>query len=444
MLRLVLAGMLLSICLGASAQKKPRAAAQAPTAWPIASVRIEGLHAYKPEQILAVIGLKSGQMATPKDFDSARQRLLATGAFENVACRYAPAPGGKAYAVTFEVTEVNPRFPIRFEDLGVPAKDVEAALRQNDPFFAETIPATEPLLARYSKAIQDFLAAHGRTGTVAAKLDTDDSGSGPLAVVFRLASARPAVSRVTFTGNVVVPSTALENAINVVAIGLPYKEVRFRQLLENQIRPVYEARGRVRVSFPEVRTEPDKEVQGVVVTVKVDEGASYSMGGVEVEGTDLSQAEIKKLATFKPGDVYNRQVVDSDAAKVESRMRREGYMRVKSTVEQKISDQAKKVDAIIHVIPGQRYTLGALNVIGLDLLTEPAIRKMWGIKPGQPFNSEYPDYFLQRVKEEGILDNLGDTKSAVKTNDENHTVEVTLFFKGEAPGTEKRRKGEKE
>ncbi len=444
MVRLVVAGMLLSICLGASAQKKPRAAAPAPTAWPIASVRVEGLHAYKPEQILAVTGLKSGQMATPKDFDSARQRLFATGAFENVGCRYAAAPGGKAYAVTFEVTEVSPRFPVRFEDLGVPAKDVEAALRQNDPFFAETIPATQPLLARYSKAIQDLLAARGRSGKVVAKLDTDASGSGPLAVVFRLASALPAVSRVNFTGNAVVPSTALENAINTVAIGLPYKEVRFRQLLETQIRPVYETRGRVRVSFPEVRTEQDKDVKGVVVTVKVDEGASYSMGGVDVEGTDLSQAELKKLATFKPGEVYNRHVVDADAAKVESRMRREGYMQVKSTVEQKITDQAKKVDAIIHVVRGPRYTLGALNVIGLDLLTEPAIRKMWGIQPGQPFNSEYPDYFLQRVKEEGILDHVGDTKAAVKTNDENHTVDVTLFFKGEAPRKERRSRGEEE
>jgi len=168
------------------------------------------------------------------------------------------------------------------------------------------------------------------------------------------------------------------------------------------------------------------------------------MGGVEVEGTDLSQAELKKLATFKPGDVYNRQVVDADAAKVESRMRRDGYMQVKSTVEQKITDPAKKVDAIIHVVRGPRYTLGALNVIGLDLLTEPAIRKMWAIQPGQPFNSEYPDYFLQRVKEEGILDHLGDTKAAVKTNDENHTVDVTLYFKGAPPEPEKRGRREEQ
>ena len=189
-MRLILAGMLVAAYVVAGAPKKPKPAT---TSWPIESIRFEGLHAYKPQQIVAVIGLKPGQMAAPKDFDSARERLLATGAFENVGCRYAPAASGKAYVVTFEVTEVTPRFPVRFEDLGVPAKDVEAALRENDPFFAETIPATQPLLARYSKAIQAQLMAQGRTGTVVGKLDRDDTGSGPLAVVFRLASAFPAV-----------------------------------------------------------------------------------------------------------------------------------------------------------------------------------------------------------------------------------------------------------
>jgi outer membrane translocation and assembly module TamA len=113
-------------------------------------------------------------------------------------------------------------------------------------------------------------------------------------------------------------------------------------------------------------------------------------------------------------------------------------MVVKSSVEQKINDQAKKVDAIIHVARGQRFTFGALNIVGLDLLTEPAIRKMWGLKPGQPFDSEYPDYFLGRVKQEGVLDDLGDTKSAVKANNESHTVDVTLYFKGAPPEPEKR------
>lgn len=434
-MRLILAAVLVSTCVVATAQKKPlakpRAAAPAASAWPIERISIEGLDAYTPGQVLAVLGLKPGQVAANKDFEAARQRLLDSGAFDSVGFRYAPAASAKGYVVTFQVAEAGPRFPVRFEGLGVPDEDVKAALKHSDPFFGPTIPATEPMLARYSKAIEEHLASRGHAGKIVGHVEPEDSGQ--LDVVFRPPGSRPAVARVTFTGNAVVPTTALENALNQVAIGVPYTEARFRQLLDNQIRPLYERRGRVRVAFPEVRTEPDKNVKGIVVTVKIVEGPSYSLGRLDVQGTGLSPVELKKILTVKPSDVFDRDAIESVVSKAEARMRKDGYMRVKSALDRSINDQNKKVDVTVRVALGPRYTFGALDIRGLDLISEPAIRKMWAIHEGQPFNPEYPDYFLSRVKEEGILDNLGETKSVLKTNDESRTVDVTLVFKGEAP-----------
>jgi hypothetical protein len=67
--------------------------------------------------------------------------------------------------------------------------------------------------------------------------------------------------------------------------------------------------------------------------------------------------------------------------------------------------------------------------VGLDILTGPVIRKMWGLKEGQPFNPEYPDYFLNRVREDGVFDNLGKTRSEVKIDDKALAAEVTLYFR---------------
>jgi outer membrane protein insertion porin family len=439
-MRLITAAMLACACALAGAQTKPQAKARpagsARSAWPLEKVEIEGLQEYTREQVLPVLGLKTGQVATEKDFNAARERLLESGAFDSVGFRYAPAANQKGYVVTFQVAEAGPCFPVQFEDLGATPDDLNAALKRSDPFFGPTIPATQPLLARYAKAIEGYLAGRGGAAKVVGKVEPDDSGK--LFVVFRPAGARAVVAGVKFAGNVVIPSTALENAINAVAIGVPYKETRFRQLLETQVRPLYDARGRVRVAFPEVRTEQDTHVKGLIVSVKVDEGASYSFGAMEIVGTNLLPAEQKKLAAYKPGDVFNRQVVEAAAAKVEGRMRQEGYLHAKSLVERHINDQTKKVDVTIRADLGTRYTFGALTIEGLDILTEPAIRKMWGLKQGQPFNSEYPDYFLAQVKEEGILDNLGETKSVAKPDDENHTVDVTLYFKGAPPKPKKK------
>jgi outer membrane protein insertion porin family len=434
-MRLILTTFLLSLC--AMGQPKPRAAAApAPASWPVEKVEVEGLRVYTVEQVRAVLGIKPGQVAGQKDFEAARKRLEDTGAFENVGFRFAPAANGKAYTVTYEVMEAGPRMPVRFEELGVTAGDLEKALKRNDPFYAPTIPATQPLLERYTGIIHQFLLSQGKTVKVVAKVEPDDHGD--LAVVFRPAGGHPVVARVRFTGNTVVASPVLENAINAVAVGVPYTEEHFRQLLNLQVRALYDARGRVRVAFPEVHTQPDQDVKGLAVTVKVDEGASYTLAAVNVQGSGLPPEDWKKINEFKPGDVFNAQRLQAGAAQVEARMRREGYMHAKSSLERKIDDQAKKVTLTVRVIPGDRYTFTGLKIEGLDILTEPTIRKMWGLKEGEPFNSDYPNFFLGQVKEEGILDNLGDTKSVVKADDQTHTVQVTLLFKGEPPKPKKR------
>ncbi len=437
MMRPILALLLVVGASGAAgAQKGHPPPPAAPSAWPLESIRIEGLHDYTRDQVLAVLNLKVGQMAAAADFKAARDRLEQTGAFSSTAFRYGPAPGGKGYVVTFEISEVEPKFAIGFEDLSVPPEELRAALARSDPFFGLRIPATEPLLARYSKIVQEVLTSKGSTVTVAGRLIPGDSGV--LEVVFEPAS-RPRVARVRFSGNSVVPSTALENAMNSVAVGMPYREARFRQVLDTQVRPLYDVRGRVRVAFPEIQTEQEKDVKGLVVAVKVDEGPVYSLGSVQMVGASLPRADLEKIANFKAGDVFNQDAVEAVVAKIEQRQKRDGRLHVLSQVERRIDDPARKVDLIIHVTPGPQYTLGTLTIEGLDILTEPAIRKMWAIKPGEPFNAEYPQHFLDSVREDGVLDNLGETRALVKADDQKWTVDVTLVFQGAPPKPEKPR-----
>jgi outer membrane protein insertion porin family len=182
-----------------------------------------------------------------------------------------------------------------------------------------------------------------------------------------------------------------------------------------------------------VAIEPDKNVAGVIVTVRVDEGENYSLGEVGVEGSSLPPAELVKAAALKQGSVFNREEVGQAVARIEKRVRREGYMQVKTTLDRRIDDQAKTVNLVVRVEEGPQYRFGKLKIEGLDLITEPAIRKLWTMKEGQPFNADYPDYFLKRIEEDGIFDNLGGTKAVLDTDDAARRVDVTLIFKGRPP-----------
>jgi outer membrane protein assembly factor BamA len=109
---------------------------------------VEGNHAYTAEQILAAAGLRAGQLGGKTEFDAARDKLEATGAFDNVSYRFAPSKDGEGYDVVFEVAEVGQLYPIRFEDL--PARDdqLRAWLKQKDPLFGDKIPATKLVVDR--------------------------------------------------------------------------------------------------------------------------------------------------------------------------------------------------------------------------------------------------------------------------------------------------------
>src|SRR6185295_3553682 len=113
----------------------------------------------------------------------------------------------------------------------------------------------------------------------------------------------PAVAQIIFEGNQAISQEVLWESVFSVGIGLPYTEDAFRQVLRASVKPLYEARGRLRVGFPKLRTEPDKDVKGVNVFVTVDEGPVFTLGKVAIEGpTPVAPEALMKAGDFKSGE----------------------------------------------------------------------------------------------------------------------------------------------
>src|ERR1700693_406841 len=100
---------------GRKTAKKPDA-----TQWLIQNLSVEGNKNFTTQQILAVAGLKVGQVAGKAEFDAARDRLVATGCFETVGYKFAPSKDSSGYAASFQVAEGSTLYPVLFE--GLPAK----------------------------------------------------------------------------------------------------------------------------------------------------------------------------------------------------------------------------------------------------------------------------------------------------------------------------------
>src|SRR6185295_15647486 len=95
-------------------------------------------------RIIAASGLKIGVKVQKSDFDAARDRLVATGAFENVGYEYKPSTANTGYDAVLQVVEAPQFFTYRFEDIPAQPDTLRAALHNLEPIFDDKIPTNPP------------------------------------------------------------------------------------------------------------------------------------------------------------------------------------------------------------------------------------------------------------------------------------------------------------
>lgn len=433
------------ICLAAlpalpiQQRRTPRPGAAAPAAEPvIRQIELTGNKVYTAEQLIALSGLRPGMPVRRDIFEAANDRMMASGAIESFGWRYEPMEGAAGFKVTLEIIEVSQHYPWFIERLSaVPAKEFAARAAKEIPLFAEKIPASESYMAGAATLLEKMLAERGIKERVVHRVTL--LGKDTIAILFGPASPPPAVAQVNFTGARAIHPNDLSKSMASIATGVPFIEPNFRMLLDNQIRPMYETAGRLRASFPKLEVAPSPTVKGVVVTVHVDEGEPYSLGNVEVNGLPLRKEEADDLGAWGIGKQVNFSDLGRGIEKIQERARENGYMKIAYKAQRKLNDEKKTVDIIVNFEPGPQYKFGKLIIQGLDIESEPVIRKMFVMKPGDPFRKSYGDVFLSEIRSRGVFDNLGETKSKVEVNDRTQTVDLTLIFSGEKREPAKKR-----
>jgi len=418
------------------------APAQSPAPNPLKSLTIEGNRRFTAAQIVAASGLKLGDSVTKEAFDAARTRLMDTGAFESVGYGFQPNAALTGFEGTLTVAEVGAMYPYRFEDLAASDETLREMLRTQGFFLGDVIPLTGSVLSRYNRALSRFFDGKVEVvGRLVIPEKTDQPGEP--AIVFRPAGERPRISQIHFTGFEALPSKVLFPTFADAAVGTEYSEAAVRRLLDARIVPLYEAKGRLRVAFPKITAEPtqEPEVAGVAVAVTIHEGPVYTLGAVRFAGAAAGQSrELERLVQWRKEETANFDEINAGLKSIAKRFQSRGYLHAAARAGRSIDDQEHTVDLVVTVDEGALFTYGKLEVRGLDLIGEPAIRKMWGAKEGKPFDPDEPNAFLKEVRDALMFDNLGPTSSETKVNEDAKTVDVTLTFSPSKPAGADRQK----
>jgi outer membrane protein assembly factor BamA len=437
-MRFVLPALLVLGLTSANAQttrsRKPTATTPDNFGLPLLSITVSGNDKVPSATILKIAGIKTGVPPEKEAFETARQRLTDTGFFESIAYRYDPVAKPKpGYAAKFEVKEVTPLYKVQFA--GWPGKDKEIAdyLSSRDPLYVGEAPPTKALIDRWAGYVSTWAAAQNKPVKVIGKIVSlgNPTGDAAFAIQFQPDQPLPAVARVDFDGNEVFEEPQLQKSIGMVAYGLPYTEQNFLDMLNSQLKPMYEAKGYLRVHFKDISAEPvPPPVKGLLVHVKIVEESQYKLGKVRVSGIedDDERGAFVHMAALKSGTVANFDAVNQAVEKIKKSIVHEGYYEGTVEAERSINDATKTVDVTFKINRGSLYTFDRLTITGLDMEGETAVRKMWGEKMGDPFNPDYPNHFLAEVKSAGLFDYMGPTKAEVKTDSQAHNADVTLIF----------------
>ena len=423
--------MLLFLTATACLSSQPGAAApdkgnEAPAdAFPLRAVSILGNSLFSQEEILTATGLQIGEKVTPLDFQRALKQLSGSGVFESLEFQYGPQ--GDGYHVTFQVTEAQELYPVRFEGMDEPAEQLHQLLRDKVPLYDGKAPSEGPMIRLIGGILEQRRREQGKEARVIGRMMPRSGSEDEFDLVFQPPSAIKTIAFVTFENSGDLSPLDLQRRFNQAAMGVPFSQPRLKELLRHNVRPLYETKGRLGVSFCPCTAEPDTETEGILVRVHVEQGPQYRFGRIGfAENSLVDTGELAGLIPFRTGETADMSRVEKALADMDQRMQAVGYIRALARYDRKIREQDRQVDILIEVQPGALYRFGKLTITGLDLEGEAAVKKRWVFALGDPFNSSYPNAFLQRVR--GMFDNLSKTDAKVRINEKDKSVDVELIF----------------
>ena len=117
------------------------AAKKEPPPGPLHTLTIKGNKLYATDDIAKVSGLKLGDRVSVAILEQSQKKLQRLEVFNNVAYEYKFTGGNPPeYNVTFEVTENEQLYPVKFERLGKDPEAIQSYLKSHVELYADRIP----------------------------------------------------------------------------------------------------------------------------------------------------------------------------------------------------------------------------------------------------------------------------------------------------------------
>jgi len=380
---------------------------------PIDSVHIKGNKRIETDAILATIESQKGTVFDPGSLDKDLRSIYQMGFFDDVQIDVEEGPGGKI--VTFKVSEKPSIGAIKFEgNKKIDRKDLMEILGIKEYSILDRKGIKDSI-----ERLRDHYHQKGYYN-VEIRERIEDLPNNEVALIYEIKEGdKVYIREIRFVGNTKISDYDLKDVMETSEKGpwsfLTHSGRLDRKELESDIFKIkshYYNNGyiKARVSEPEItyrkeevevheemywmddQSEPEithKKEEGLIITIKIDEGPQYGIRKVSIEGDLIKEVdELYQVVKITKEKVYNREVIRSDTLALSGIYADEGYALVDVSPEIKEDDKEHKVDITYRISRGKKVRFERILITGNDRTRDKVIRRELKVIEGGYFSGK--------------------------------------------------------
>ncbi len=399
--------------------------AQAIEPFVIKDIRVEGIQRTEAGTVFSYLPVKVGDTMTDEKASQTIRSLFATGFFRDVTVE---AEDGVLVVLVQERPSV-----AQIEFTGLREFDKETVLKAMSQIgLAEGRIFDKGLLDRAEQELKRQYLSRGR---YAANVNTTVTPleRNRVALNFAVDEGDAAkIRQITIIGNQAFSERELLRQVSLRTPGWltwyskadQYSRQKLAADLES-LRSYYLDRGYLEftVDSTQVSITPDKK--DIYITVAVSEGPKYTVSEIKVAGELLlPEAEIRKLITLKPGEVFSRAKVAESTKAISDRLGNDGYAFANVNAAPDLDKEKRQAAFTFLVDPGRRVYVRRVNIAGNNRTRDEVIRREMRQFEGGWFSSEKVALSRSRIDRLGYFTDVNVETPAVQgTTDQ---VDVNL------------------
>ena len=386
----------------------------------VKDIRVEGIQRTEAGTVFSYLPVKVGEMMTDEKTAAAIKALYATGFFKDVRLE---ARDGVVIVTVEERPSISKITLLGIKEFS--EEDLKAGLKQTG--LAEGRVLDRALLEKAEQELQRQYFNRGKYA-VEIKSTLTPLERNRVAVQFDVVEGSSAkIQQISIVGNKAFKEKELLNQFTSTTPGWltwyskndQYSKTRLSGDIE-ALRSFYLNRGYLEfnVDSNQVSISPDK--QGIYITINVTEGPQYKVSDVKLAGQMLvPEAELKKLITFKPGEVFARDRLTETTKKIGDRLGNDGYAFANVNAVPELDREKGTVAFTLFVDPGRRVYVSRVNVAGNTKTRDEVVRREVRQMEGAYYDAQKINLSRDRLNRLGFFNEVNiETPSAAGTTDQ--------------------------